>query len=1211
MAKRKSIPKRKRAAASRPPSVVSPTKNSESKLADRSPVVGIGASAGGLEALLELVPTIPDNPGMAFIVVQHLDPTRASDMPDLLARRTTLRVMVGEDGMAVKVNHIYTIPPDRYLTVEDGHFRVLMPAEPRGLRLAVDALFHSMASHVGDCAIGVVLSGNGSDGSLGLRAIKGQGGLAIVQDPKTAQYDAMPRNAIATGIVDHISGPGEIMEKIQQFVDHDYVQHPPDEDEGKVPNYVNGILSLLHARRNVDFSGYKKGTMQRRIDRRMSVKHVTRGSDYLRLLQDDGDEVNALFSDLLIQVTRFFRDPEAFDTLEADAIPRLVEQADKDTPVRVWVPGCASGEEAYSIAMLVLERAELTRKDVGIQIFASDLDLVALEQARHGSYPDSIAADVSPERLKRFFVKGHNRYTVNQRLRDTCVFAHHNLLVDAPFSRLDLVSCRNLLIYFEGQVQRRIFDLFHFSLRPGRFLFLGTSETVGVQTDLFQQIGTNGKLFRRLGTVRADRIRMSMVSPPSLVSTPMPGVSSTLRETAALQRARDIVLERHARPTALINRRNEIVALFGPSGGYLTQPSGKLTLDVLYWVNEGVRTRLRSAIQTAIRKQEKVTTQVIRSQRDGTPVNVSVTVEPLSAQPESDGLLLVVFHNEAADGKSRVRHKDGATEPVIRQLEHELKAVREDLQTSVEQLESSNEELRATNEEILSMNEELQSTNEELETAQEETQSINEELMTVNTQLEQKITEQQTLNDDIGNLIASTDLPTLFLDRDFKVRRFTAAITRLFKLLPTDIGRPIQDIARKVEDPSLLNDAREVVDHLRTIERTVLAGPESGYSRRALPYRTVDDRIDGVVITYTDLSDRIRADARVVESRDFAETVIRTLREPLLVLDDHFVVTSANDAFYQVFQLKPERVIGRPVFDMGGHELNVPAFRSMLETALLERSTINNYEIHRQFAGVGELAMCVNASAVSLHGDTMILLAFEDITVRVKAEQDRNEALRKLVNYEEKQRHSLALELHDETGQHLTAFLLGLANLRDGNSDRPELKKMAQDLQGIAEELSRSLHGISLQLRPRALDDHGLEKAIFNYAEVVRQRHGVEVDIQATGKDLGRLPGHMETVLYRVAQEGLTNVVKHAKASKVSIVTSRKRKEVHLIIEDDGQGFNPAELERDGKRLGLRGMRERVMLAGGTLAVESRPGAGTTLFARLPIREGSDDGDDD
>jgi two-component system CheB/CheR fusion protein len=1209
MASRKPRPRKKHRPAEEPalPSTTTPKADHR-----RIPIVGIGASAGGVDALLEFFKTIPDDPGMAFIVVQHLDPTRISEMPGLLARRTRLPVTPADDMMPIQPNRVYTIPPDRYVVVQDGHLRVTLPTEPRGLRLPVDALFYSMAEHAAECAVGVILSGNGSDGSLGLRSIKGHGGLAVVQDPSTAEYDGMPRNAIATGVVDHILGPTEMMEMIRGFADHDYVQKPIDGDRAPIPNHVTGILSLLHARRNVDFSAYKKGTLLRRIDRRMSVKHVTQGGDYLRMLRESTDEVNALFNDMLIQVTRFFREPETWKILETEVLARLVAEADKDHPIRVWVPGCASGEEAYSIAILLLEMVDRAQKHIPIQIFATDLDQGSLDQARQGAYPDSIAAHVSPERLQRFFVKSEHRFTVNQVLRDTCIFAHHNMLVDAPFSRLDLISCRNVLIYLEAVIQRRVFDLFHFSLRPGRFLFLGSSETVGAQTDLFQPIDKKTKVFRRLGTVRGDRLRLSLGAASATVTAGLPGPAAPSRENATLQKARDLVLERHTRATALINRRNEILALFGPTHDYLTQPTGALTADLLYWVKEGVRAKLRSAIQSAIRRQEKVTLQGLRTQRQGKPVLIGVTVEPLNAQPESDGLVLVVFEDEVEEARPRRgSRKADSSEPVIRQLEYELKVARDDLQTSVEQLESSNEELRATNEEILSMNEELQSTNEELETSKEELQSVNEELTTVNNQLEQRVIEQQTLNDDITNLLTSTDLPTLFLDRRFLIRRFTPATTRLFRLISTDIGRPIQDISRMVEDPTLLEDASEVLSRLRPVEREVRGAPGQGYLRKVLPYRTMLDRIDGVVITYTDISDRLRADAGIREARDFAEAVIATLREPLLVLDQRFVVKSANGAFYRVFQLSPDQVVGRRVFDLGSHEWNVPEFRRLLEQTMAGKAPITNYEVRREFAGVGERVICVNASALVEREETVVLLAFEDITSRMEAELARNEALRQLVSYDEKERHRLALELHDETGQHLTAFLLGLATLRDSYADRPEVRKVVQALQGKAEELARNLHGISLQLRPRALDDHGLERALFNYAEDIRLRHGLEIDLQTAGKDLGRLPGPMEIVLYRVTQEALTNVVKHARASKVSIVTSRKQKEVHLIIEDDGDGFEPADLNTDGKHLGLRGMRERVLLAGGTLTVESNRGAGTTLFARLPIRESSNDGDDD
>jgi two-component system CheB/CheR fusion protein len=930
------------------------------------------------------------------------------------------------------------------------------------------------------------------------------------------------------------------------------------------------------------------------------------------MLRQNPEEVNALFNDMLIQVTRFFREPESWNVLEKEVLTRLVDEADKDTPVRIWVPGCASGEEAYSVAILLLELAEKAHKHVPLQVFASDLDRASLDQARLGSYPDSIAADVSPERLQKYFVKGEHRYVVTQLLRDTVIFAQQNLLVDPPFSRLDLISCRNVLIYLEAETQRRIFDLFHFALRPGRYLFLGNSETVGPQNDLFQPLDKRARIYRRLGTVRPDRLRLSVTGTSSPALPAMPGVVPVpARENIALQHAREEVLERYTNAVALVNRRFEILSFFGPTQNYITQPSGQLTSDILYWVKEGVRTKLRVALQTAVRKQEPVTLRGLRMRRQDIPVTIAITVEPLSTAPESDGLLLVVFRDDPGEPPPlRGRRVNDATEPLVRQLEYELKVARDDLQTSVEQLESSNEELRATNEEVLSMNEELQSANEELETSKEELQSVNEELSTVNNQLEGKLVELQGLNDDITNLLTSTDLPTLFLDRDLLIRRFTPAMTRLFRLIPTDVGRPISDIAHMVADPTLLEDAREVLHRLLPSEKEVFTGQGSGYLRRALPYRTENDRIEGVVVTYIDLAERIRADQSIRESRDFAEAIVETLREPLLVLDGHLVVKSANAAFYRAFQLDPDRVVGRRVFDVGSHEWNMPEFRKLLEQLLKDGRPVTDYEIRREFAGLGPRVLRVNANVVESHGHKQLLLAVEDVTGRIEAEMARNAALRQLVNYEEKERHRLALELHDETGQHLTAFLLGLSSLRDGSTDRPEVHAVVQELLGQAEELARNLHGISLQLRPKALDDHDLERALFNYVEDLRLRHGLEVDLQTVGKDLGRLPGQLETVLYRVTQEALTNVVKHAQAKKVSIVMSRRKREIQLIIEDDGRGFSvPAGT--DGHHLGLRGMRERISLAGGTMTVESIPEAGTTLYIRLPIRETDYDGDED
>ncbi len=1161
------------------------------------PIVGIGASAGGFEALERLFRSVPSRPGIAFIVVQHLDPTRVSEMPALIRRWTSLKVVLAEEGDQLKPNVVYTIPPDRSLTVQGGRIRLARPTEPRGLRLPVDALFYSLAQDAAECAVGIVLSGNGADGSLGLRAIKGHGGLVIAQDPGTAEFESMPRNAIATGTVDFILPPARMMETIRGYVDHDYVRKPGNGDARSVPDYVSQVLALLHARRNVDFSGYKKGTMVRRIDRRMGIRHLSRGTDYLAALRADPDEVNALFNDLLIQVTRFFRDPASWKVLERDVLARLIEQADRENPVRVWVPGCATGEEAYSVAILLLELADRAGHRAPIQVFASDLDRNALDLARAGVFPESIAADVTSERLQRFFIGGEHRYTVNQQLRDTVVFAQQNLLVDPPFSRLDLVLCRNVLIYLEAAMQRRVINLFHFALKPGRYLFLGSSETVGPQTDLFQPVSKRSRVYRRLGSVRHDQIRLSMAGFPAALPPPA-AQQAAAREDPVLARAREYLLERHTPATALINRRMEIVSLFGRTEDFLTQPSGPLTADLLAWVREGARTKLRVAVQSAVRKKSTVRVRGLAiGRRSG-----SIVVEPLAGLGESEGLLLVMFQREKAERAATRTEAKGGDQPLLRQLERELQVAREELQSNVEQLESYNEELRATNEEVLSMNEELQSTNEELETSKEELQSVNEELSAVNSQLEVKIGEMQTLNDDISNLLSSTDLPTIFLDRQFRIRRYTAGMTRIFRVIPSDLGRAVDDIVRLVDDEALLADAGDVLHRLQPIEREVLGAAGRGYLRRVLPYRTDDDRIDGVVVTYTDISDRMRADRAVRDARDFALAIVETLREPLLVLDERLTVRSANAAFHRTFHLSPAKVVGLQFFDVGEGEWNIPGLRRKLERLLPDHGQIDNFEVRREFAGAGERIVRLNARPLMFSGQPVIIVALEDLTHLVQADRARNQVLRQLVGAEEKERHRLALELHDETGQHVTAFLLGLATLRETHAGQPESLALVLDLKGRAEVLARHLHGIALQLRPTALDDHGLERALANYIEDVSLRHDLEVDLQAP-KRAARLAPHIETVLYRVAQEAVTNVLKHARPARVSIVLAQKKSEVSLIVEDTGSGFQPELVLAGGDKnhLGLRGMRERVMLAGGTLVIESAPGSGTSLFVRIPL----------
>ncbi|MEO8199128.1 MAG: PAS domain-containing protein [Gemmatimonadota bacterium] len=785
------------------------------------------------------------------------------------------------------------------------------------------------------------------------------------------------------------------------------------------------------------------------------------------------------------------------------------------------------------------------------------------------------------------------------------MFAQHNLLTDPPFSRLDLIICRNLLIYLEPAMQQKVIDTFHFGLKGGRFLFLGNSESVGHGTDLFQSVSKRFRIFRRIGAGRHDRPLLRSVTSRS---SPFPETAFMLAsspDSGAVSRARDLVFEKHVEACALVNRKNEIVSLFGPTHQYLIQPTGPLTSDILAWVRGPNRSKLRNALQTALRKDERVTVRGLRIVAGDTTRQACAVIEQLHSTDGDDGLMLIVFRDESPRSSPLTGGSAEPDEPLVWQLEHELRITREELQSSVEQLESANEELRATNEEILSMNEELQSANEELETSREELQSVNEELNTVNNQLESKVAEQQQTNDDLANLLTSTDIPTLFLDRQLLVRRFTPAVTRLFRLIPSDVGRPLSDVTWSMTDESLLDDARAVVKDLTPAEAQVRTPNGRVFIRRVLPYRSTDDRIEGVVVTYIDITERSRASEEVRDARNYAEAIVETVREPLIVLDENLIVQSANAAYYRVFEATAGGTIGKRIYDIGNGEWNIPDLRRLLEELLPLNHALNDYEVRQDFGDIGPRIMCLNARALPGARHNLILLAIEDITIRIEAEKGRNEVLRQMVIYEENERHRLALELHDETGQHVTAFLLGLGALLDVHDGHPERRSLVLEMQKRAEELARQLHGISLQLRPTALDDHGLERALANYVEDVTMRHHLDVDLHTSGSGLGRLPSHVETVLYRVTQEAITNILKHARAHKVSVLLAHKAREVSLIIEDDGEGFDADAMlknRNDGSvRLGLRGMRERVILAGGTLTVESHPGKGTALFARVPL----------
>jgi len=950
------------------------------------PVVGIGASAGGLDAFKKFFSAVPAAPDMAFVLVQHLDPTRESLTASLLDANTPMNVVQVQEGMVVEANRVYVIPPNRYMSLRGGVLRLSPPSAPRSLRMAVDFFLRSLAEDRQENAIGIILSGTGTDGTLGLKEIKANGGMTMVQDPETAQHDGMPRSAIASGSADYVLPAEGMAEALLAYVRHATVVAsnglgslvPSATGSDVAVDPLAETLELLRTHAKFDFTGYKKGTLRRRMLRRMGLRHLVELSTYVEVLRRDVGEVNALFKDLLINVTSFFREPEAWRFLQEQVIRPLVASKSADVPVRVWVPACSTGEEAYSMAMVLAEETQAARKSCTLQLFASDVDAEALEAARGGVYPEGIAANVSLERLERFFTKGEHTYRVNKELRDAVVFAQQSLVSDPPFSRLDVISCRNLFIYLEPAIQEQLLPLLHFALRDGGCLFLGSAEGVGLQEDLFEPVSSKWRIFRRVGPTRHDRVHFPVATTPvPRAGRGRPDRSSNPTRLAAL--AQSLLLQRYAPACVIVDRGGRILYFHGRTDDYLQQPAGVPTPDLFAQARSGLRIKLRTALQDAVRGNERVVIGGVQIRRgDAFPV-VRLTVEPLSAATgESEALWLVSLQDEATEPALSVASDDpraAADVALVQQLEYELKSAKEDLQQTIE-------DLRASNEELMSVNEEFQSSNEELETSKEELQSLNEELTTANAQLESKIGELEAANNDLDNLLTSTEIATLFLDKDLRIRRFTPAATRLFSLIPSDIGRPIVDITQKFSDVNLLRDATAALEQ-SVAPKTEMQGHDGRwYVRQVLPYRTRDHRSDGVVMTFSDVAAEALQEARL-----YAESIVDTVRDPLLVLDGDLRVRSANHAFYSELHAVPERTVGALLAEVLDRQFDVPKLRTALGNVLRKNRAMKDFELAATFDPLGERILRLSARTLVRDGvrAPLALLAIEDFTDRVRA----------------------------------------------------------------------------------------------------------------------------------------------------------------------------------------------------------------------------------
>ncbi len=834
---------------------------------DSFPVVGIGASAGGLEALEEFFSVVPVDSGMAFVVVQHLDPTHTGMLPGLLQRSTRMVVAQVKDGTRVLPNGVYVIPPNRDLSISHGVLHLHELTSPRGLRLPIDFFFCALAEARQKHSVGVILSGMGSDGTEGLQAIKANGGIVAIQEPATAKFDSMPRSAIEAGLADVVGAAAELPRMIIAIL-----QDTPNIAESEVSHAGNegateAIITHLHKRTGSDFSTYKRNMLQRRMERRMGIHQLAVMDDYVQYVQDNPGELDLLFKELLIGVTEFFRDPAAWDQLRSEGLSALLLNRAPGHAFRAWVPGCSTGEEAYSLAMSLSEAlADINPlANFPIQIFATDINPDAIASARQGLYPAKCVTGIAQNRLSRFFISESSGFRICKEISQMVTFATQNVLMDPPFTKLDTICCRNLMIYLTASVQRKLIPMFHYSLNSGGLLFIGSAETAGEDAGLFSPLGGKSRIYRRNETGSHSK-PVSMPAPFSAVPIVGPYLAPAAKPSASLQTmAEQLILQHYAPPALLTSQEGDIFYISGRTGKYLEPPAGKANWNLFAMAREGLNYELTGAFQIATHSTETVVLRHLKVEVNGTLHWLDVAIRRLDGPGPLFGMVLVVFTDLPAPVATPVLSRTkklsiGASQ--LASLEQELLRIRKEARSTLEAMQTVQEELRATNEEYQSTNEELQSTNEELTTSKEEMQSMNEELQTVNAELRTKVEELSKTGDDLKNLLDSTHIATLFLDRNLNIRRFTPSMTGIIKFQPSDAGRAITDLASQLNYTDLAADAREVLETLMSMDKSVSAHDGRWFNVRIMPYRTLDDRIDGVVLTFADITV-----AKTLESR--------------------------------------------------------------------------------------------------------------------------------------------------------------------------------------------------------------------------------------------------------------------------------------------------------------------------------------------------------
>jgi two-component system, chemotaxis family, CheB/CheR fusion protein len=1192
-------------------------------------VVGIGASAGGLEALKTFFAHLGDGAGMAFVIVMHLSPDHESHLADILQPHVKMPVQQVTQSTPLKANHVYVIPPNSNLSTIDTHLRPTKLEEHRRERAPIDHFFRTLARvHDGHC-IGIVLSGTGSDGTLGIKEIKERNGLVVVQDPNEAEFDGMPQSAIATGFADLVLPLAEMPKAIERFaLTHPRLSIPQDDEavEEQTQTLLKKVLSQVRTGTGRDFSQYKPSTILRRIQRRMQLRFTEEMSDYLDVLREDPTEVRDLADDFLITVTNFFRDKEVFLHLEEEIIPSLFEDKEPGETLRVWSVGCATGEEAYSIAILLLEAAARTTKPPHLQVFATDLHEHSLDKAREGFYPGDIEAVISKERLARFFHKEDGGYRIRPNLREMVVFAPHNLLSDPPFSRLDLISCRNLMIYLRRAIQQEVIDLFHYVLKPDGVLVLGSSETVD-DSELFSVENKSYCIYRKRN-VPAPDLRLPVFP---LIPSRRPAREKWPRdqssEPIAYGALHHQLVEMMAPPSMLVSPDHKVVHLSEHAGRYLVPQGGDFTASVFDLVREELRIELVSALQAAVDRGVITRSRPINVQLEGRSQPVILSVRPCT-QPRHEGYSLVIFDewDEPLEASEEVHGATSSGQENGRSVElgAELDMTRQRLRSVIQEYETSQEEMRASNEELQSANEELRSTLEELETSKEELQGMNEELQSVNQENRHRVAELAKLTADLQNLMAATEIATLFLDRDLGILRFTPKVGELFNIRVTDRGRPLSDITHRLGYPELEPDAKHALERLEPVEREVQDDAGRTFLTRVLPYRSVHDQIDGVVVTFVDITQRIAAERARRESEERFTALIEASAQMVWMTDPGGQFAEDSSTWRSFTGQTFEESRGRGWLDAihpdDRDDTEAGWLQALEEGALFKENFRVRHAASKTYRWTTARAVPLHSADGTVRGWVGMNIDVSELKGAEEALQKVNKTLeervrqvrdlaRRLTMTEQEERRRISQILHDDLQQLLFAVRMKMTGVeaRLGVDMAPAVEEALHDVGIWLERAITITRQLTVDFSPPILQNEGLADALEWLQSQMEELHGMTVTIEAQEEVV--IPDEdIRVLLFQIVRELLFNVKKHAGVEQARVELSKNDGELAIHVIDEGVGFDvdaKSKEQREGG-FGLFSVRERLSLLDGRLVIASRPGGGTRVSIYVPSDNGSE-----